>query len=107
MTLDELLAKVPPEFKPVAEEYGPAILAMTTTEIVAWINLLAKGRVDAAYQVILEKMPSTDLLDEWKKINDSWQTANIGEKARRALMQEAGAAILRVLLGLALAAVGL
>ncbi|MBE3117547.1 MAG: hypothetical protein IMZ50_02165 [Candidatus Atribacteria bacterium] len=107
MTLEELFAKVPPEFRPVVEEYGPALVAMTTAEALAWIMICFKGRVDEAYRVLLEKIPSSELSLEWAKLNDEWKTANIGEAARRALMREAGAGVLLILLRAALAMVGL
>lgn len=107
MNLEELATKVPEKFRPIVQEYGPAFIAMGEEDIVAWINLLAKGRIDEAYRALLEKLPNQDLLAEWTKLNAEWQAANVEEARRRTVVQEATAAILKVLLAIALAAVGL
>lgn len=107
MTLDEILAKLPPEFKPFAMTYGPALLKMGQDEIISWIGLIARGQTAEAYRQILANMPTADLLNEWTVLNNEWENANRAEAAKRALVQEATVAILKVLLSIALVAVGL
>ncbi len=107
MTLEELLEKVPEKFRPIVREYGPAFIKMGEEEIVAWIDLLAKGRVDDAYREVLANLPNQDLLAEWNKLSAEWRSANVAEAQRRAVVREAGAAVLKILLAIALAAVGL
>ena len=107
MTLDELIAKVPEQFRPLAVEYGPAFIKMGEAEIVAWIDLIARGKTDEAYKQILANLPTGDFLAEWTSLNQSWETANIAEAAKRDVVRQAGVAVLRVLLTIAIAAVGL
>ncbi|KPK82786.1 MAG: hypothetical protein AMJ81_09245 [Phycisphaerae bacterium SM23_33] len=107
MTLDELLEKVPEKWRPVAAEYGPALLAMTAEELWAWIHLLLNGKEDQAYQALLAKLDNPDLLAEWTRLNDCWQAANQANAERVALQKKALFALLQVLLTVALATVGL
>ena len=107
MTLDELLDKVPEEFRPVVAEYGPALLKMSAEELWAWIDLLARGDCDEAYRAVLAQMEGADLLAEWAKINGRWQDANKANADRLDLQRRALLAVLQVLLTAALAMVGL
>jgi len=107
MTLDELKTKVPASYQPWVESYGPAFLAMTATEIKAWIELLIRGDALEAYKQVLSKMTNTDLLAEWDKRNAAWQTANDANAARLEMQRAAAVAACKILLGIALAVVGL
>jgi len=107
MTLDELVAKVPEKFRPIAIQYGPALVAMAEADIVAWIDMVARGKTEAAYEALLAKLPNQGLLQEWQNLNQEWADANAEESRRRQVVREAGAAILKVLLAMALASVGL
>lgn len=69
MTIDELQARLPEQFRPWAATYGPAFLAMTAQEVKAWIEMLIRGDVLPAYQAVLAKLPNADLLNEWDKLN--------------------------------------
>lgn len=107
MTLDELQANLPEQLRPWAATYGPAFLAMTADEAKAWIEMLIRGDVLPAYQAVLEKLPNGDLLAEWGKLNAQWQAANQRNAQRVDLQQAAATAALKVMLAVALAAVGL
>jgi hypothetical protein len=107
MTLDELIAKVPEKFRPVAVEFGPALIKMGQAEVMAWIILLAKGKTDEAYKQILANLPNADILAEWSALNESWTTANAAESANRDVVRRAGAMVLQVLVTIAATAVGL
>ena len=107
MTLDELIAKVPEQWRPVAAQYGPALLAMSAEDLWAWIDLLVKGYSDEAYRMLLEKLGSPEVIDEWVTLSADWQTANAANAARVDLQRKAILAILQVLLAAALAMVGL
>jgi len=107
MTIEELLAQVPDEFRPVAAKYGPALVAMTADEFAAWIDLLIMGRTYAAWQAIMAKLEDADLLAAWRKTADKWDEANAANAARLDLQREAALAVMRVLLTAALALVGL
>lgn len=107
MTLEELLAKIPPEFKPIATEYGPVFVKWTIEEVNSWIMLIAKGDIVEAYKQVLGGMDNDGLLIEWSKMDASWEAANIDNKKKIELQRSAVLAILKVLLSIAVAMVGL
>ncbi|MCD4699557.1 MAG: hypothetical protein K8R91_03175 [Phycisphaerae bacterium] len=107
MTVDELKAKLPLELQPWAEEYGPALLSMSADQLKRWIERLVRGDMEAAYADILSKMDNSALLDEWAKLNAEWQGANGRNAERLSLQRNALSALLKILLAIALAGVGL
>ena len=107
MTLDELLARVPEPWRPVAAKYGPAIVKMTADEFAAWIDLLLRGRTYEAWEAVLKGLGNADLLAAWQEVGSKWDEANARNAARLALQREACMAVLKVLLAAALAAAGL
>jgi len=107
LTLDEVLQKIPKPWQPVAAQYGPALAAMTADEIWAWINLLAMGDTKAAYQTLVSRLNNADLLAQWDTLQQAWSQANAENAAKLALQREAGLAVLKVALGMALVMVGL
>lgn len=106
MTLDELIQRVPEQFRPVAARYGPALLQMSAAELWGWVHLLIEGRTDAAYRAVLDRMDNADLITEWDKVNDQWKEANIQNAASKDVQRRAVLAVLNVLLTMALALVG-
>jgi len=107
MTLDELRGRVPEMWRPVVDQYGPALVSMGVTELWAWIGLLAKGDEYAAYRQLIDRLPAAEALAEGDSLIAGWETANKGNAERLSLQRSALAAILRVLLAAALALVGL
>jgi hypothetical protein len=105
--MDELKSQVPAEWQPIVEQFGPAFLKMTAQELWAWILLAAKGDGEAAYRAVLEKLPNADLVAQWGDVSDAWHTANVANAERIQWQKDAAQAILKVLVGIALAAVGL
>jgi len=101
MTLDELRAKVPAQWQPVVDQYGPAFIAMTSAEIWAWIELALKGDAYATYKAVLEKLPASDLAAEWENLNAAWKEANTANAASMEWQRSAMAAILKVLVTIA------
>lgn len=107
MTLDELKSRLGEELRPLVDKYGPAFLEMSKAEVVAWIDLVANGKAAEAWEAVLAKLPNAGLLDAWKRLDGDWALANREEAARRELARRAGMEILKVLLMVAVAAVGL
>ena len=108
ITIDELLARLPESVRPVAAEYGPALLAMAADEeLWAWVRLLVEGNTKAAMDAVYAKMPNQELLAEAAKNLDAWDKANLHYANRLAVQREAALAVLRVLLMAALSMVGL
>lgn len=107
MTLAELKAKLPADWQPVVDQYGPAFLAMTAEEVWAWLTLASQGDVYAAHKAVLEKLPASALLAQWDAVNAQWKAANAENAARMQWQRDALMAILKVLVFIAAAAVSL
>ena len=107
-TLEDLLAKTPDEFKPLVAEYGPALVKMTADEFAAWIKLLIDGKTPAAWAAIMAKLDGgAAVVDTWQSLDTAWAKENDANKARIELQKAAAMAVLKILLGIVLAAVGL
>lgn len=107
MTIDEIKSKLPVEWSPVIDQYGPAFVAMTADEIWAWLMLAAKGDAYAAHKAVIEKLPNAELLNQWTSTNAEWQTANTKNASRIAWQRDALFAVMKVLVAMAGVAVGL
>jgi len=107
MTIEELTAKLPEEFHPVAAKYGPVLLDMAVDELWNWLELMVMGKIVVAYQVLISRMPNSDLLAELDKLNVDWEKENKANAQRLDLQRNALFAILRVVLQMVLALVGL
>ena len=107
MTLEELQAKLPEEFRPWAVQYGPVFVAMTAEEIKAWIDRLIAGEVTGAYRDVLTKLANAELLGAGDQLVADWNAANAANKAKIDLQKSALYGLLGILLKMALVAVGL
>jgi hypothetical protein len=107
MTLDEIIAKLPPEFKPLAIQYAPIFMQWGQADVLAWIQLIAQGNITEAYGQIVKAGSTADLINQWNALNTEWVSANLTNSQRYAVIREAEAALLRILLTIAVAAVGL
>jgi hypothetical protein len=107
MTMEELLAKVPEPIRPVAAQYGPALLKMSADELWAWIGLIVQGDTDEAYKAVVAKMDNAQLLAEWGKKLDAWKEANTENAVKMQLQRDAVLAVLKALLTVAMTAFGL
>ena len=107
MTLEELIAATPDDFKPIVQTYAPLLLEWTQQEVWSWINDLANHRTDEAWAKIMGDMPSGALLEEGENIVDTWDALNKANSDRMKTQRAAAMAIMQVLLGAALALVGL
>ncbi len=107
MTLQELLDKLPDGLKPVAAQYGPALITMTTAEIWAWVELMIVGDTAKAFKNVIDKLPTSDKLAMMATNLAKWNDLNAANAAKIALQKEAATAVLRALLAIVLAMVGL
>ena len=107
MNLDELRDKVGDEFKPWVDEFGPALLKLTTDEIMQFILLAFKGDVTGAFAVVLSRMDNAELLAAGQSLHTEWQTANAKNRRKLELQRKAGEVAVQILLAILLAAVGL
>ena len=107
MTISELRAKLPAPLQGFADTYGPVVLAWTAADLQAWLNLLLKGNVYDAYAQVLQGMGGQQSVDEWATVSAGWAAANADNAARADLAKSALAGLLKIVLAVALAAVGL
>ena len=107
LTLEELLAKVPEPLRPAVAKYGPALAAMTVQELWAWIELLVNGQTRAAWDRVVQGLGFEETVAALDESNANLAKLNAANATSLALQREAILAVLRVLLGAALAMVGL
>jgi len=98
MTIDELTSKVPDSLKPIATQYGPALLQWSSDKLWAWICLVQKGEYVSAYSQVVKSLNATQLNDEWAKLNADWSSANAENASSVALQKEATVAIVKAIL---------
>ncbi len=103
--VQQLIGKLPPEFKHIAEKYGPIVVQWGKDELWAWIELLSHNPT-AAYEQLVNSLPESSLPAEWASHIEAMADLNISSSAKVAVMKEAGSAIAGVVLRMALAVVG-
>lgn len=80
---------------------------MTAEEFAAWLELLIKGRPEAAWEALAAKLDDGELLEAWRSLAGKWDEANARNAARMDLQRQAALAVMKVLLAVSLALVGL
>ena len=106
MTIEELLAQVPEELRPVAAKYGPALLKMTADELWAWVEMLIAGDTMRAYRAVCQKHDNTALLAAADGILMEWEDANAENASRIELQKSAITGVLAAALKVAGVALG-
>jgi len=107
MTIEELKGKVPEAFAPWVDAYGPSLLAMSKKELMDWIHLLLAGQTYDAYKKLTESMTMEELIVEADILIGDWEAANLANAERMELQKAAATGILKIILTIALATVGL
>ena len=107
MKLDDLIAKAPPELRPIVAKYAPALVKMSAEEFCAWLDLLVLGKTYEAWEALLTAQDDAGLLEAWRDVGGRWDEANARNAERLALQRQAAMAVLKVLLAVVLAGVGL
>jgi len=105
VTIDELLAKLPPELQAIGLQYGPTVLKMSMDDLRAWLDFVFIGDYISAYKLYL-KAADTDLLAEWGKVEDEWQAANEKNAAKMELSREIAYTVAKGMLLIVTAALG-
>ena len=107
MTVMEVLKqRLSPNLHPWADKYGEAMLAMTPEQTLAWIDLVAAGKVLDAYQAVVAHMGNEELIAEWHAIAKSWAAGMANQASLQAAQVQAVTIIVRALLLIAMAALG-
>jgi len=107
MNLQELKDKLPDALKPLADQYGPTIITMTTAELQSWLNYVFVGRYTEAYALYLKAAGNEVYLSEWDQEYAKWQTDNQANADQIAMSNKIALALCQVMLGIILACVGL
>lgn len=107
MTYEDLLAQVPDSLKPWAVQYGPALVTLTADELKNWIELALSGDVYATTNAIMAKLGSDAQLAAGHELVSGWKALNKKNADSMDLQKTAATAFVKVILALALAAVGL
>lgn len=76
MKIEELIQKLPKEYRELAYRYIPLILDMGFEELKAWVEMMTKGNWQKAYQNIVAKMSTDAVLAEEKKAHEILKRLN-------------------------------
>jgi thiaminase len=107
MTTEELIAKLPEEYQPIARRYVSLLLDMGFDELQSWIEILASGNWREAYISMVSKMSTIDILNEQEKVNEilkklNKENANMYAAQKEMIQQIFLTSLLMVRKGLAL-----
>lgn len=67
MTINELILKLPEEYREIAQRYTTLLVGMSFEELQAWVGLLASGNWKNAYTNLIAKLPTDEILIEEQK----------------------------------------
>ncbi len=76
MTTEELIAKLPDEYQPIARRYVSLLLDMGFDELQGWVEMLANGNWKQAYETVVAKMTTTEVVNEQKRVNEILKALN-------------------------------
>lgn len=105
--LDDIIGKLPDEYKPIAEKYVTVLLNMSLDEITAFLTALVNAGWEDAYKQIVGKMTNTELIKELNNLNNALATLNIAGLEKKKVYQQLMLSILTATLYVARAAVGI
>ena len=107
MTLDELMAKLPPEANDIAVRFGPTVLKMAADDLQAWLNYVFVGNYIEAYALYLKAAGDFALVADWDKALAVMDEANAKNADRMELSKQIAFSVCKAMLPLIIAAVGL
>lgn len=76
MKIDDLIAKLPEEYRAIAKRYAPLLINMGFEELQDWVERLAGGDWQQAYKDLVSKMTTTEIVDEQDKANEIMKALN-------------------------------
>ena len=79
--LSELIAKLPTEFQPIARRYADMMIQWTIEQQQAWIDNVAAGNWQPAYESLVQSMTTAELLAEQQRINNELTELNTANAA--------------------------
>lgn len=86
MTTEEIIAKLPEEYQPIAQRYVTLLLDMGFGELQAWAEKIAGENWPVAYESLVKKMSTTEIINEQKKANEILKALNKENATQRELI---------------------
>ncbi len=74
--IDDLIKKIPEQFRELAKAHLPILVKMMDDEAIAWIDLILKGDYEKAYQTTNDRMTPSERVTEQKRLNVLYRTYN-------------------------------
>lgn len=68
--IDEIIEKLPPEFRPLAKRYVPILIEMSFEELTQWVRFIVIGNWQIAYARLVGKMSTDEQVAELKRVNE-------------------------------------
>lgn len=107
MSLKDIIEKLPPELKEIADLYLPLLTGMADNEIKQWIDNLLRGDWQTAYRLVVSKMTTEQLLAEQTRINKKLKAISEKDAANEEIQKQLITDLLNLVLKLGLAAVAI
>ena len=76
MKIEELIAKLPEEYREIARTYTTLLLDMGFEELQAWVEMIAKGNWQNAYRNLVAKMSTEEVLAAERKGHEMLKRLN-------------------------------
>lgn len=76
MTIEEIIAKLPEEYRAIARRYTTLLLDMADEELLAWVKSIAQGNWQKSYHDLIAKMTTDELLAEERKSHEILKRLN-------------------------------
>ncbi len=76
MKIEELIQKLPAEFHDLARRYTPVLIGWGFEDLQAWVEQIAKGNWQTAYQKLVASMDTEALIAEERKSHEILQKLN-------------------------------
>lgn len=96
--LEELIKRVPAEFRPLAEKYGETMVRMAEDEVDTWIDLVTSGQKRKAYRAAFEAMEPEAKLAAMMETNAALKAAGQRSKSIDTIQEQIGAEFLQACL---------
>jgi len=76
MKIEELILKLPEQYQEIARRYINLLIDMKFEELQGWVEMLAGGNWHQAYETVVSKMTTAEVLNEQKKANEILKALN-------------------------------
>ena len=76
MTIEEIISKLPEEFRPLARRYTTLLINMGFEELQGWIGIVISGDYLQAYRSLVAKMSTDEIVAEQNKANEILKALN-------------------------------